>query len=109
MKPTIIVKTHTFLLTLLLAFVILEARPLSIIGSGREELAVDFFDWLSVGAIKSGPSLRKGHKFTNTKDETLLGGIKDSGPSGSGVGHSFTDANTLGGIKDSGPSPGQGH
>ncbi|RYR28743.1 hypothetical protein Ahy_B01g052908 [Arachis hypogaea] len=111
MKPTIIVKTHTFLLTLfLLAFVVLEARPLSIIGSGSsEELAVDFFDWLSVGAIKSGPSLRKGHKFTNTKDETLLGGIMDSGPSGSGVGHSFTDANTLGGIKDSGPSPGQGH
>ncbi|MED6134288.1 hypothetical protein PIB30_035661 [Stylosanthes scabra] len=113
-KTTVIMKTHAFLLALfLLAFVVMEARPLSKIGSessviSREGLAVDyFFDWLSLGAIKSGPSpAGKGHKF----DETLLGGIKDSGPSGSGVGHSSTNTNTLGGIKDSGPSAGgKGH
>jgi hypothetical protein len=117
MKNTIL-KTETFLILFMLmnsAFVIIEARPLSIIetkNTATREEVVDFFDWLSVshslGGIKdsgpSGPGV--GHKFTNID---TLGGIKDSGPSSGGVGHKFTNSETLGGIKDSGPSPGVGH
>ncbi|KAF7828678.1 PAMP-induced secreted peptide 2-like [Senna tora] len=101
-----------FLLLVNTAFVVvLEARPLSIIkevSSGTRD-EVDFFDWLSLGAIKqSGPSGGgEGHKFTNTE---TLGGIKDSGPSPSGPGHKFTNTHTIGEMKvESGPSPGQGH
>ncbi|XP_045827754.1 PAMP-induced secreted peptide 2-like [Trifolium pratense] len=118
MKNTIL-KTETFLILFMLmnsSFVILvEARPLSIIDTKKtatREEVVDFFDWLSLshslGGIKdsgpSGPGV--GHKFTNID---TLGGIKDSGPSSGGVGHKFTNSETLGGIKDSGPSPGVGH
>jgi hypothetical protein len=117
MKNTIL-KTETFLILFMLimnsAFVIIEARPLSIIDTKntatREEEVVNIFDWLSnsLGGIKdsgpSGPGV--GHKFTNID---TLGGIKDSGPSSGGVGHKFTNSETLGGIKDSGPSPGVGH
>ncbi|RDX69038.1 hypothetical protein CR513_51904, partial [Mucuna pruriens] len=114
------------------AFMGLEARPLSIIGtnSATEGEVVGFFDWLSLGAMKdSGPSPGVGHKFSNSDtlggikdsgpspggkghkftDSQTLGGIKNSGPSPGGVGHNFTNRDTLGGIKDSGPSPGQGH
>lgn len=91
-------------------FIVLEARPLSIIETGNSATGrevVDFFDWLSLGAIKqSGPSPGEGHKFTNVD---TLGGIKESGPSSGGEGHKFTNSETLGGIKNSGPSPGQGH
>ena len=118
-------KTEAFLVLFMLmnyAFVVLEARPLSMIdikNSVTREEAVDFFDWLShsVGAIKqgvpidtlggikdSGPSSGGvGHKFTNSE---TLGGVKDSGPSSGGAGHKFTNSETLGGIKDSGPSSG---
>lgn len=72
-----------FLLVNSSVLMVLEARPMSIIGT--KEVDVDVFDWLSLGAIKQ------------------------SGPSGPGVGHKFSNAETLGGIKDSGPSPGQGH
>ncbi|XP_020210470.1 PAMP-induced secreted peptide 2 [Cajanus cajan] len=101
-----------FVLTLLVnsALMGLEARPLSIIGTGNSGTGgevVDLFDWLSLGAMKdSGPSPGVGHKFTNSD---TLGGIKDSGPSPGGKGHKFTNSETLGGIKDSGPSPGVGH
>ncbi|KAF1874182.1 hypothetical protein Lal_00041629 [Lupinus albus] len=93
-------------------FIVSEARPLSIIdarNSATREEVVQFFDWLSLRAMKqSGPSPGEGHKFTNTN--TLgLGGIKNSGPSSGGEGHKFTNSETLGGIKDSGPSPGLGH
>ncbi|KAK2357020.1 PAMP-induced secreted peptide [Trifolium repens] len=116
MKNTIL-KTETFLILFMLimnsAFVIIEARPLSIIdtkNTATREEVVNIFDWLShsLGGIKdsgpSGPGV--GHKFTNID---TLGGIKDSGPSSGGVGHKFTNSETLGGIKDSGPSPGIGH
>jgi hypothetical protein len=115
MKNTIL-KTETFLILFMLmnsAFVIIEARPLSIIdtkNTATREEVVNIFDWLShsLGGIKdsgpSGPGV--GHKFTNID---TLGGIKDSGPSSGGVGHKFTNSETLGGIKDSGPSPGVGH
>ncbi|KAJ7952804.1 variant surface antigen F-like [Quillaja saponaria] len=90
MAATILKCASLFVLLLLFmnsAFVVIEARPLSNViepshfaGGG----AVDFFEWLSLGAIKqSGPSPGEGHKFTNYQ--------------------------TLGGIKDSGPSPGNGH
>ncbi|CAK8562482.1 unnamed protein product [Lathyrus sativus] len=124
MKSTI-VKTEVFLVLFMLMnslFMILEARPFSIIdrkNSDTRDEVVDFFGWLShsVGEIKqavpvetlggikdSGPSSGGvGHKFTNVN---TLGGIKDSGPSSGGVGHKFTNVNTLGGIKDSGPSSG---
>lgn len=62
--------------------------------------------YLSLNAVKAGPSPGAGHKFTDAK---TLGGIKDSGPSPSGDGHKFTNAKTLGGIKNSGPSPGEGN
>ncbi|XP_028760533.1 uncharacterized protein LOC114719232 [Neltuma alba] len=65
----------------------IQGRPLSIAETAGDAVTagddVDFFDWLG------------------------LGGIKSSGPSGGGAGHSF---HTLGGIKNSGPSaPGAGH
>ncbi|KAG5102690.1 hypothetical protein JHK84_047659 [Glycine max] len=79
-----------------------EARPLSIIETEKSVTGgevVDFFDWLSLGAMKdSGPSPGVGHKFTNSE---TLGGIKDSGPSSGGPGHQFTNSQTLGGIKNS--------
>ncbi|CAA2964772.1 precursor of CEP16-like [Olea europaea subsp. europaea] len=62
--------------------------------------------YLSLNAVKAGPSPGAGHKFTDAK---TLGGIKDSGPSPPGDGHKFTNAKTLGGIKNSGPSPGEGN
>ncbi|XP_058735369.1 uncharacterized protein LOC131607369 [Vicia villosa] len=121
---SIILKTETFLVLFMLmnVFLILEARPLSIIDTknsyARNEV-MDIFGWLShsIGEIKqgvpvetlggikdSGPSSGGvGHKFTNVD---TLGGIKDSGPSSGGTGHKFTDIDTLGGIKDSGPSSG---
>lgn len=93
------------------ALVVLEARPLSIIKevNSRTKEDVDFFDGLSLGAMKqagpSGPG--EGHKFTTTE---TLGGIKDSGPSPSGPGHKVANALNIGQIKDSGPSsPGEGH
>lgn len=88
MKSTIH-KTEAFLVLFMLmnyAFVVLEARPLSIIDTGNSAT----------------------REFETQIIETL-GGIKDSGPSAGGVGHKFTNSETLGGIKDSGPSPGQGH
>ncbi|CAL5197751.1 unnamed protein product [Lathyrus oleraceus] len=127
MKSTIL-KTEVFFVFFMLlnsVFLILEARPLSIIdtkNSDTRDEVVDFFSWLShsIGEIKQGVAVETlggikdsgpssggvGHKFTNID---TLGGIKDSGPSSGGVGHKFTNVNTLGGIKDSGPSPGQGH
>ncbi|XP_061340023.1 PAMP-induced secreted peptide 2-like [Gastrolobium bilobum] len=131
-----ILKTQGFLVLFLMlnsAFMVLEARPLSILetrNSATRRDFVDFFDWLSLGAIKqSGPSPGQGHKFTNTEtlggiknsgpssggaghkftNTEILGGIKNSGPSSGGEGHKFTNTMTLGGIKDAGPSPGQGH
>ncbi|CAL0312847.1 unnamed protein product [Lupinus luteus] len=108
-----ILKTQPLLVMLILmysTFMVLEARPLSIIetrNSATREEVVEVFDWLTLGAIKqSGPSPGVGHKFTNIN---TLGGIKDSGPSSGGEGHKFTNSETLGGIKDSGPSPGLGH
>ena len=97
-----------FVLFMFLSYVliIVQARPLNIIGTGSSATGgdIDFFDWLSLGAIKkSGPNPGKGHQFPNTEN---LGGIKGSGPSGGGVGHKFTNTETLGGIKDSGPSGG---
>ncbi|TKY70617.1 hypothetical protein E2542_SST06908 [Spatholobus suberectus] len=90
--------------------IMVEARPLSIIGTGRNSAAVgemDFFDWLSLGALKNyGPIPGKGHVFT---DSEALGGIKGGGPSSGGKGHQFSNSEILGGIKDSGPSNGQGH
>ncbi|ESW27877.1 hypothetical protein PHAVU_003G239800 [Phaseolus vulgaris] len=109
---TSITKTRAFVVLVLLVMSTglmgLEARPLSISGTGEGVEVVDFFDWLSLGAIKeSGPSPGgKGHRFTNSN---TLGGIKDSGPSSGGEGHKFTNSETLGGIKESGPTPGQGH
>ncbi|KAF3663278.1 putative receptor-like protein kinase-like [Capsicum annuum] len=47
------------------------------------------FDWLTLGAIKDGPSPGVGHKFTNIQ---TLGGIKDSGPT-PGEGHKFVTGN----------------
>ncbi|XP_028764030.1 PAMP-induced secreted peptide 2-like [Neltuma alba] len=91
-------------------FTLSEARPLSItreVNTGiREDL--DVFDWLSLGSMKqSGPSgPGEGHKFTNSE---TLGGIKNSGPSSGGQGHKFTNSRTFGDVKESGPSPGQGH
>ncbi|XP_004509099.1 uncharacterized protein [Cicer arietinum] len=121
MKSTIL-KTETFLVLFMLmnsAFIVLEARPLSIIETENSMNLVDWLSQYSLGAIKqgvpietlegikdSGPSGGVGHKFTNTD---TLGGIKDSGPSSGGQGHKFTNSETLGGIKNSGPSPGQGH
>lgn len=129
---TTILKAQALLVVFLLmnsVLVVYGGRPLSIIETGNSatgesgEEVVDLFDWLShslgpikhsvpktlgVGEIKdsgpSGPGV--GHKFTNPH---TLGGIKDSGPSSGGEGHKFTNTETLGGIKDSGPSPGQGH
>ncbi|KAK7263197.1 hypothetical protein RJT34_30784 [Clitoria ternatea] len=112
------------------SLMVLGARPLSIIETENSGTVVDFFDWLSLGAMKqSGPSPGVGHKYTTSdtlggiKDSgpspggkghgftnsDTLGGIKDSGPSSGGVGHKFTNSETLGGMKDSGPTPGQGH
>lgn len=113
-KMTSMLKIQAFLVLILLvnfSFMGLEARPLSIIGTGNSATGggvVDLFDWLSLGAMKdSGPSPGVGHKFTNSD---TLGGIKDSGPSPGGKGHKFTDSETLGGIKNSGPSSGgEGH
>lgn len=108
-------KTQALLVLMLLVnfvfFMGSEARPLSIIETEKSVTGgevVDFFDWLSLGAMKdSGPSPGVGHKFTNSE---TLGGIKDSGPSSGGPGHQFTNSQTLGGIKNSGPSPGgEGH
>ncbi|KAK7386399.1 hypothetical protein VNO78_26608 [Psophocarpus tetragonolobus] len=112
---TSMLKTQAFVVVILLVnsafFMGLEARPLSIIETGKSATGgdvVDFFDWLSLGSRKdSGPSPGVGHKFTNS---ATLGGIKDSGPSAGGEGHKFTNSMTLGGIKNSGPSPGgEGH
>ncbi|KAL2962728.1 hypothetical protein AAZX31_17G161000 [Glycine max] len=108
-------KTRALLVLMLLVNLVFfrgsEARPLSIIETEKSVTGgevVDFFDWLSLGAMKdSGPSPGVGHKFTNSE---TLGGIKDSGPSSGGPGHQFTNSQTLGGIKNSGPSPGgEGH
>ncbi|KAI4315011.1 hypothetical protein L6164_027863 [Bauhinia variegata] len=91
MASTVVKSNVLFVLFLLVsaAFVAFEARPLSITEARNTatEGAVDFFDWLSLGAVKqSGPSQGgEGHKFTNSE---ILGGIKDSGPSGGGIGHS---------------------
>ncbi|KAI4315013.1 hypothetical protein L6164_027865 [Bauhinia variegata] len=92
MATTVLKSKVLFVVFLLVssAFVVFEARPLSITAARNSaaEGAVDFFDWLSsLGAMKeSGPSSGgKGHKFTNSE---TLGGIKDSGPSGGGIGHS---------------------
>lgn len=115
MRSTILKIQALLILFLLMisAFVVLEGRPLSIIGTGSSANGgevVELFDWLSysLGGIKdsgpSGPGV--GHKFNNAN---TLGGIKDSGPSSGGQGHKFTNTETLGGIKKSGPSPGQGH
>lgn len=60
-----------------------EARPLNAMASAA--IAEDFFEGLSLGAIKQ------------------------SGPSPGGDGHKFVNFDTLGGIKESGPSPGDGH
>lgn len=112
---TSMLKTQALLVLVLLVnfafFMGLEARPLSIIETGKSATGgeeVDFFDWLALGAMKdSGPSPGVGHKFTNSE---TLGGIKDSGPSPGGKGHQFTNSETLGGIKNSGPSVGgEGH
>uniref|UniRef100_A0A0A0KIE2 Uncharacterized protein n=1 Tax=Cucumis sativus TaxID=3659 RepID=A0A0A0KIE2_CUCSA len=65
-----------------------DARPLTLmrLGSGSAAtIAEDFFEGLSLGAIKQ------------------------SGPSAGGDGHKFVNYDTLGGIKDSGPAPGDGH
>lgn len=64
-------------------FVVTEARPLNVMGSAT--IAGDFFEGLSLGAIKQ------------------------SGPSPGGDGHKFVNFDTFGGIKDSGPTPGDGH
>lgn len=95
-----ILKIQVLLVLFLLmnsGFVMLEGRPLSITGTGNSATGgevVELFDWLShsLGAIKQA--------------NNNLGGIKESGPSGPGVGHKFNNANTLGGIKNSGPSSG---
>lgn len=66
----------------------LEGRPLSLMASGSGSaaaIAKDFFEGLSLGAIKQ------------------------SGPSAGGDGHKFVNYDTFGGIKDSGPTPGAGH
>ena len=83
-----------------------EARPFNIMKSGNSAASrgtESFFDGLSLGGIKEGPSPGAGHGFTNSG---TLGGIKE-GPS-PGVGHAFTNSGTLGGMKE-GPSPGVGH
>ncbi|CAK9167101.1 unnamed protein product [Ilex paraguariensis] len=77
------------LLALLLGsyfFLAIEARPFNILKSHSSAAAGNierFFDGLSLGAIKQGPS--------------------------PGAGHKVTDHRTLGKIMDSGPSPGGGH
>ncbi|KAI9089353.1 hypothetical protein K1719_029632 [Acacia pycnantha] len=83
-------------------FIVLEARPLSIVKEVNEGIGedVEVFDWLSLGSVKqSGPSAPgEGHRFTN------------SGPSPKGGGHKFSNSQTFGDVKDSGPSPrGPGH
>lgn len=92
-------------------FIVLEARPLSIMKEVKKGIKedVDVFDWLSLGSMKqSGPSgPGEGHKFTNSE---TLGGIKNSGPSPGGEGHKFTNSKIFEDVKDSGPSsPGPGH
>ncbi|KAK4262349.1 hypothetical protein QN277_027919 [Acacia crassicarpa] len=92
-------------------FMVLEARPLSIIKEVNEGIRedVDVFDWLSLGSVKqSGPSAPgEGHRFTNSE---TLGGLKNSGPSPKGGGHKFSNSQNFGDVKDSGPSPrGPGH
>ncbi|TYK12857.1 hypothetical protein E5676_scaffold255G004490 [Cucumis melo var. makuwa] len=66
--------------------IVTEARPLGLMGSGSAAaIAEDFFEGLSLGAIKQ------------------------SGPSAGGDGHKFVNYDTFGGMKDSGPTPGDGH
>ncbi|KAJ6741454.1 hypothetical protein OIU85_015633 [Salix viminalis] len=93
-----------FLLTVNSLFFIetTEARPFNIMKSGNSAASRGieiFFDGLSLGGIKEGPSPGAGHGFTNGG---TLGGIKEG--SSPGVGHGFTNGGTLGGIKE-GPSP----
>lgn len=71
------------LLVALAGLAMTEARPLNVMGSAA--IAEDFFEGLSLGAIK------------------------ESGPSAGGDGHKFVNSDTLGGIKNSGPAPGDGH
>ncbi|XLR64234.1 hypothetical protein HN51_006703 [Arachis hypogaea] len=75
-----------FVLLMVLNCVVIIARPLNIIETSSS------------------------HKLSNAP--LSLGGIKDSGPSGGGIGHKATNLHNLsiGGIKNSGPSSGgKGH
>ncbi|CAA7040752.1 unnamed protein product [Microthlaspi erraticum] len=64
---------------------VVEARPLGL-SKAEEKVVAEFFDGLSLGAIKQ------------------------SGPSSGGEGHQFVESETLGYGKQSGPSPsGPGH
>lgn len=82
-------KSFRFLFLILIfssAFFAAETRPLKPTATG--DIGGSVLNWLSLKAVKAGPSPGEGHKFINA-DQTL-GGIKNSGPS-PGAGHKLVN------------------
>ncbi|CAN8314848.1 unnamed protein product [Cochlearia groenlandica] len=81
-----VVMCSIMFLMLVGSVLVVEARPLNRLTKTEKKIVVKFFDGLSLGAIKQGPSSGgEGHRFVDRSEPVVYS--KHSGPSPSGPGH----------------------